>query len=55
MKNRMTGLRSYQDIKTPEELEEEREREYLKGIERAERAEYLAEAEREERLIRGED
>lgn len=48
----MTGLRSYQDIKTPEEIEEERERAYLRRIEREEREMEMAEMEREERMIR---
>ena len=48
----MIGLRSYQDIKTPEEIEEEREREYLKRMEREEREMEMAEMEHEERMIR---
>jgi len=55
MKNRMIGLRSYQDIKTPEELEEERYRKWERQRREQERAELRAEAERDERMIRKED
>ena len=54
-KDRMIGLRSYQDIKTPEEEAEERERAYLKRLEREEREMEIAEMERDERMIRKED
>ena len=47
----MTSVRSYQDIKTPEEIEEENERRYIREMERREAAEMRAEAEREERMI----
>lgn len=49
----MRSCNSYQDIKTPEEIEEMEQARYLREIERQERAEMQWEAEREERLIRG--
>jgi hypothetical protein len=43
----MIGLRSYQDIKTPEEIEEQRRRVWERQRKEQERAEYLAEIERD--------
>ena len=48
-KNDMIGLRSYQDILTPEETEERNRRIWEKQRKDQERAEYLAEVERDRR------
>lgn len=53
-KDTMIGLRSYQDIETPEEREERMQKFYERQRERLERAELRAEAEREERKLREE-
>ena len=50
MKERMIGLRSYQDIRTPEEEEERRYKMWEKQRKAQERAEYLAEVERDRRM-----
>ena len=55
MKERMIGLRSYQDIKTPEEIEEQRRKVWERQRLAQEKAEYLAEIEYERRLEREED
>lgn len=54
-RHEMIGLRSYQDIKTPEEEAEERERAYLKRLEREEREMEIAEMEHEERMFEREE
>lgn len=48
----MRSCNSYQEIKTPEEIEKMETARKLREIARQERAEMRAEVEREERLIR---
>ena len=48
-KDTMIGLRSYQDIETPEEKEERMQKIYERRRERLERAELRAEYERDRR------
>ena len=51
----MHSVNTYQDIKTPEEIEEENERRYIREMEMREAVELRAEAERDERMIQGDD
>ena len=52
-KEKMLGLRSYQDIRTPEEIEERNQRLWERQRRARERAEYLAEIERDRRNEEG--